>query len=100
MQDKRKIGGKLLTVFFIFLCVVWVFPIYEVVINSLKANDFVKLEPFVFPTSESFVGLANYIKGLTFGNYPFLKSAGFSFFITVVSVALILLCCSMGEIIN
>ena len=96
MQDKRKIGGKLLTVFFILLCLVWVFPIYEVVINSLKANDFVKLEPFVFPTSESFVGLANYIKGLTFGNYPFLKSAGFSFFITVVSVALILLCCSMA----
>ena len=96
MQDKRKIGGKLLTVFFILLCLVWVFPIYEVVINSLKANDFVKLEPFVFPTSESFVGLAHYIKGLTFGNYPFLKSAGFSFFITVVSVALILLCCSMA----
>ncbi len=96
MQDKRKIGGKLLTLFFILLCLVWVFPIYEVVINSLKANDFVKLEPFVFPTSESFVGLANYIKGLTFGNYPFLKSAGFSLFITVVSVALILLCCSMA----
>ena len=96
MRDKRKIGGKLLTLFFILLCLVWVFPIYEVIINSVKANDFVKLEPFVFPTSESFVGLANYIKGLTFGNYPFLKSAGFSLFITVVSVALILLCCSMA----
>ena len=96
MNKNRKIGGKLLTVFFIILCLVWVFPIYEVIINSVKANDFVKLEPFTFPTSESFVGLANYIKGLTFGNYPFMKSAGFSLFITVVSVALILLCCSMA----
>lgn len=96
MRNNRKIGAKLVALFFFALCLLWVFPIYEVIINSLKANDFVKLEPFKFPTSESFVGLANYIKGLTFGNYPFLKSAGFSVFITVVSVALILLCCSMA----
>ena len=96
MYNKQKIGGKLLTLFFIVLCLIWVFPIYEVVINSVKANDFVKLEPFKFPTLESFVGFANYIKGLTFGNYPFLHSAGYSLFITVVSVALILLCCSMA----
>ncbi|MBQ1895466.1 MAG: carbohydrate ABC transporter permease, partial [Clostridia bacterium] len=38
----------------------------------------------------------NYIKGMTFGNYPFFKSVFFSFFITVVSSALILLCCSMA----
>ena len=38
----------------------------------------------------------NFIKGLTFGNYPFLKSAGYSLFITIVSTALILLCTSMA----
>ena len=43
-----------------------------------------------------FVGWANYIKGMTFGNYPFLKAAGFSLLITLASVALILLCCSMS----
>ena len=95
-SDKKKIGGKLLTLFFVLLCLTWVFPIYEVVINSVKFNDYVKLEPFTFPNAESFAGFANYIKGLTFGNYPFLKSAGFSVFITVTSVALILLCCSMA----
>jgi raffinose/stachyose/melibiose transport system permease protein len=42
------------------------------------------------------MGLQNYIKGMTFGNYPFFKSVFFSFFITVVSSALILLCCSMA----
>ena len=95
-MKKSKLGGKLLTVFFILLSLVWVFPIYEVIINSVKGNDYVKLEPFTFPTSESFVGFANYLKGLTFGNYPFLQSAGYSIFITVVSVVLILLCCSMA----
>ena len=96
MEKKRSIGRKVLTAFFIVLSLLWVFPIYEVIINSFKGNDFVKLEPFVFPTAESFVGFANYLKGLTFGNYPFLQSVGYSLFITVTSVALILLCCSMA----
>jgi len=42
------------------------------------------------------VGMANYIKGMTFGNYPFLKSVSYSLLITIVSVVLILLCCSMS----
>ena len=71
-------------------------PIFEVVINSFKSNNFVNLEPFSLPNTESYVGLANYIKGMTFGNYPFLKSASYSLLITVVSVALILLLCSMS----
>ena len=96
MEKKRSIGRKVLTAFFIVLSLLWVFPIYEVIINSFKDNDFVKLEPFVFPTAESFVGFANYLKGLTFGNYPFLQSVGYSLFITVTSVALILLCTSMA----
>ena len=94
-MKKYSLGSKILTVFFIVLSVVWLFPIWEVIINSLKGDDFVKLEPFALPSSESYVGFANYIKGLTFGNYPFLKSAGYSLFITVASVVLILLCCSM-----
>ena len=95
-MKKSSIGSKILTVFFTLLCLVWVFPIWEVIINSLKGNDFVKLEPFALPTGESFVGFSNYIKGLTFGNYPFLNSAFYSLIITVASVILILLCCSMA----
>ena len=95
-MKKTSIGSKILTGFFAVLSLVWVFPIWEVIINSFKTNDFVKLEPFAWPTAESWAGFANYIKGLTFGNYPFLKSAGYSVYITVVSVALILLCCSMA----
>ena len=95
-MKKTSIGSKILTIAFVLLCLVWLFPIWEVIINSFKTNDFVKLEPFAWPTAESWAGFANYIKGLTFGNYPFLKSAGYSVYITVVSVALILLCCSMA----
>ena len=88
--------SKVLTVFFVFLCLAWVIPIFEVLINSFKENSAVNLNPFALPNSESFVGFANYIKGITFGNYPFLKSVSYSLFITVVSVALILLFCSMS----
>ena len=96
MKNNRKLGSLLLTAFFIVLSLLWLFPVYEVVINSLKANDFVRLEPFQLPNAETFVCFANYEKGLTFGNYPFINSAFYSVVITVVSVVLILLCCSMA----
>ena len=94
--SRYSTGSTILTLFFTVLCLVWIMPIFEVLMNSLKANTFVNLEPFKLPTAESFVGFANYVKGLTFGNYPFLKSVGYTLFITVVSVALILLFCSMS----
>ena len=88
--------SRALTLFFLVLSIAWLIPIFEVVINSFKENAFVNLNPFALPNSESFVGFANYIKGMTFGNYPFLKSVSYSLFITVVSVFLILLFCSMS----
>ena len=96
MKSKYSAAGKILTVFFVLLSLVWLFPIFEVVINSFKENAFVNLEPFALPSAESFVGLANYIKGMTFGNYPFLLAAGYSLLITVVSVLMILLFCAMS----
>ena len=96
MKNRYSTGSKILSCFFLALSLVWLFPIFEVVINSFKENAFVNLEPFALPTAESFVGLANYIKGLTFGNYPFLLAAGYSLLITVASVALILLFCAMS----
>ena len=51
---------------------------------------------FTTVSDATFVGFANYLTGLTFGNYPFMKSAGYSVFISVASTGLILLCCSMA----
>ena len=93
---KFSTGSTVLTCFFVVLCLFWLFPIFEVVINSFKSNSFVNLNPFALPNEESFVGVANYIKGLTFGNYPFILAAGYSLLITVVSVAMILVFCSMS----
>ena len=94
--NQYTLGSKILTWFFAALCLVWVIPVFEVLINSFKGNTFVSLEPFAMPNAESFAGWDNYVKGMTFGNYPFLKSVLYSLFITVVSVALILLFCSMA----
>jgi raffinose/stachyose/melibiose transport system permease protein len=96
MKKKYTTGQNILSLFFVLLSLVWIFPIFEVVINSVKANDFVNLEPFALPNMESFVGFGNYLKGLTFGNYPFLQSLVYSLIITVLSVTLILLFCSMS----
>ena len=48
------------------------------------------------PNAETFAGFDNFIKGMTFGGYPFWKSVVFSVVITVLSTALILLFCSMA----
>lgn len=96
MKEKRSFGNKMLTVIFSIISVIYLLPIVVVLINSFKANAYVNTDTFALPNAESFVGWGNFIKGMTFGNYPFLKSVFFSAFITIVSTALILLCTSMA----
>lgn len=94
--NSEKNAKKALTIIFAVVCIVYVMPVLLVLMNSLKTNAAVNTETFAFPTADTFVGLANYIKGMTFGNYPFYKAIGYSFFITIVSSGLILLCTSMA----
>lgn len=96
MKEKRSVGSIILTCVLAVVCIVYVLPVFEVAVNSFKANAYVNTDTFALPDSESFVGFANYAKGMTFGNYPFLKSVFFSFYITIVSTVLILLCTSMA----
>ena len=95
LKREKKVKS-FLTVLFSVIAIIYVLPMLAVLINSFKLNSFVKTATFALPNSESFAGWANYITGLTFGSYPFLKSAGYSLFITVVSTALILICTSMA----
>ena len=95
-QQTYSTLSKVMTCVFAALSILWLVPIFEVLINSFKANAYVNLEPFALPSGESFVGFANFVKGMTFGNYPFIKAVFYSLFITVVSVVLILLFCSMS----
>ena len=89
-------ASTVLTAVFVVICLVWIMPIFEVVTNSLKSNAHINLDVFALPNADSYVGFANYLTGMTFGNYPFMKSAGYSVFISVASTGLILLCCSMA----
>ena len=89
-------ASTVLTAVFVVICLVWVMPIFEVVTNSLKSNAHINLDVFALPNAESYVGFANYLTGMTFGNYPFMRSAGYSVFISIASTGLILLCCSMA----
>ena len=94
--QRRRLGRTLLTVLFILISLAYVFPVLMVVVNSFKQNTFVKTDTFAFPTEETFAGVDNFVKGMTFGGYPFWKSVVFSVVITVLSTALILLFCSMA----
>lgn len=93
---QERVRKNVLTAVFAVLAVVYLMPIFLVLMNSFKDNAHINTNTFALPVGEMFVGLKNYVKGLTFGNYPFLRSAGYSFFITIVSSLLILLCTSMA----
>lgn len=90
-RRKNTLSGILAVV-----CVIYVFPVLMVVINSFKLNTFVKTDTFALPTGEMYAGFENFIKGITFGNYPFFKSVLYSVVITLMSAFLILLFTSMA----
>ncbi|MDD6161001.1 MAG: carbohydrate ABC transporter permease [Oscillospiraceae bacterium] len=95
LQAERR-RKTVLSVLLAVVCIIWVLPVIIVVLNSFKLNTFVKTETFAIPAGEMWAGFQNFIKGMTFGNYPFWKSVLFSVVITVLSTALILLCTSMA----
>ena len=86
----------ILSVVLAVISVIYVMPVFMVLLNSFKLNTFVKTDTFALPTGEMWAGFDNFIKGMTFGNYPFFKSVLYSVMITVLSTALILVCTSMA----
>ena len=94
--SNEKRAKTMLTLLFTVICLIYVMPVFFVLLNSFKVNTFVKTDTFGWPHGESFAGFDNFIKGMTFGNYPFLKSAFYSTVITLLSTGLILLFTSMA----
>ena len=86
----------ILTIVLGFICVIYVLPVLTVVLNSFKVNTYVKTDTFAIPRGEMWAGFQNFIKGMTFGNYPFWKSVLYSTSITILSTGLILLFTSMA----
>jgi len=94
VSGARRAIDMLMTVLLAVLSVVWIYPVLLILLNSLKAETAISTTAvFELPTAASFVGLNNYIYGVTKLN--FLSSFMYSLIITVTSVVLILLCCSM-----
>lgn len=96
MAKRNTVKSMILTVVFSVISVVYVFPVFMVLLNSFKLNTFVKTDTFAWPSGEMFASWANFIKGMTFGNYPFYKSAFYSLVITLLGTLLILLFTSMA----
>ena len=93
-SKKTRLFNNILSVVLGVLCVVWLYPVILIFFNSFKAERAISTSRvFDLPTAESFVGFQNYIYGVT--SMDFLKSFWYSLFISVSSVLLILLCCSM-----
>ena len=91
---KKSMWSTIGTIFFSVICVLYMYPIVMVVLNSFKKETAITTATtFDVPTAETFAGFANYVSAL--GAQGFLQSFLYSAFITVSSVALILLCCSM-----
>lgn len=76
------------------ICVIYMYPIFMVLMNSLKVESAISTSTaFQLPNSETFAGLENYANAITARG--FFSSFGYTLFITVSSVAAILLFCSM-----
>ena len=93
MNTKKEKHGTLLTVIFSIISLAWLFPIFLVLLNSFKKKAYISRKPFAIPKDKMFVGLDNYINGVE--KTGFFEAFGWSLFITIFSVAAIILCTSM-----
>lgn len=93
MEKKRPKHGWLGTLIFTIISILYVYPIVLVVMNSFKKKTYINRYPFKLPAENMFVGLDNYKRGIE--QTGLIEAFGWSLFITICSVALILICCSM-----
>ncbi|EFM39039.1 ABC transporter, permease protein [[Eubacterium] yurii subsp. margaretiae ATCC 43715] len=90
---KEKTIDRILFVILLVLLIIFLFPIAFIVINSLKGKFFISDSPFSLPDAKTFVGLENYSTGLA--KTGFFVAIGWSFFITILSVGVIVLFSAM-----
>ncbi len=91
----KYVGKSVATVIMTLISIIYLSPIAVVLMNSFKLKTAISASPFELPSPVNFVGFENYLRGMTFGDYPFYKSVLFSLFITLFSTIAILLCTSM-----
>ncbi|MBU5473013.1 carbohydrate ABC transporter permease [Roseburia sp. MSJ-14] len=93
MGVRKAKHGWILTILFVLISIAWVFPIVLVAINSFKKKVYISRQPFSIPVDKMFVKFENYVRGIE--RIHFFDAFKNSLFITVFSVAAIILCTSM-----
>ena len=81
------------TCVFTVLGVIYILPILVVLMNSFKKKIFINKEPFTLPAEKTWNGIENYLTAID--KYGLLDAVGWTIFITVGSVLVILICTSM-----
>lgn len=93
MSTRRRLQDNLAIVFLSILAVLYLVPILIVLLNSFKGRFFISDSPFALPDAQTFAGIQNYVSGIA--KTGFIQAFGYSLFITVFSVATIVLFTSM-----
>ncbi len=99
LKSGSRIANTLISVAFSLISIAYVYPLFMMLINSFKRKAFISRAPFAIPLpktemwEEMFTGVTNYKNGIE--TTDFFHSFLFSLIITVLSVFVILLCCSM-----
>ena len=92
-MNKKKVANSIIFVILTILAMVFLYPLVFILNNSFKGKFFISADPFGFPTEETFVGITNYVNGLE--KTGLINAIGYSFFITIVSILMLILFCSM-----
>ena len=94
MKKRNKVVSGILTAVFTVLSLAWVYPVFMVLMNSLRQERSITTDSaFQLPSSETFAELENFKSAID--TQGFLSAFWYSLVITVTSVALILVFCSM-----
>lgn len=93
MENTAKRFNTILFVFLLILFFLFLIPILLVLMNSFKGQLYISNAPFALPDVTTFSGIDNYVNGVQ--KIDFFRAFGYSLFITVFSVAAIILFTSM-----
>lgn len=94
MKEKQSVAKIILSVVIGIISLLWIYPVFMILINSLKVERAISTTTiFKLPTAETFNGIENFVTALT--SQGFAQAFGYSLVITLSSLVLILICCSM-----
>lgn len=93
LNSRDRVRNIIIFIVLVIIAAAFLFPLAIVFMNSFKNKLNISSEPFAFPTGNTFAGFSNYTKGLVDTN--FFEAFGYSLFITVFSVIVIIFFTSM-----